>query len=631
MMRAAVGLMVAVLLLAQPAAAQHSSQESAVAAVQSVMADVGRWSLAYQNAIALASRPLTEIATFVAIMDRYGEGAIDSADAAAEIGVWRAQALGSIQAARAAAEALPPPPSLAGLGPDGAALDTALHAARDNAVPMIQEMERVVNALAELSLASLGDPSKVSETRMRALLRAQVQLLRVDRLSRRHEGQAQGTGAGLAHDARCQVKVFVDTAPLMEKPLAERAGLGWQGKHTNLVSRQFGSWLFLGVLLTDLSWSRTRPETDHCGQCRACLDICPTQAFPAPYQLDARRCISYLTIEHKGHIARGIPRKDRQPHLWLRRLPGGVPVEQVRATGSEAKLAARDELAAPPLGIWPNSMTRPSAPCSAGTPVKRTGRDRFVRNVLIAIGNSDLDLDLRRIKRRKRYGFFITTFSVLFIALVLAPVTWVGLYLFVSPPATMLMMQRAAEGQSIRYHPVAINRMSPHIVRSVIAAEDANFCTHDGFDVEAIRAAIESNAQGGRMRGASTISQQVAKNVFLWPERSWLRKGFETYFTALIEFMWPKRRIMEVYLNVAEWGDGNFGVEAAARARFGVSAADLTPLQAARLAAVLPSPNRWRADSPGPYVRRRSATIVQRARVVQNEGAAACALMLDRR
>ena len=172
------------------------------------------------------------------------------------------------------------------------------------------------------------------------------------------------------------------------------------------------------------------------------------------------------------------------------------------------------------------------------------------------------------------------------------------------------MMQRAAEGQTIRHYPVPINRMSPHIVRAVIAAEDANFCTHDGFDVEAIQDAMEANARGGRTRGASTISQQMAKNLFLWPERSWVRKGFETYFTALIEFMWPKRRIMEAYLNAAEWGDGNFGIEAAARARFGVSAADLTPLQAARLAAVLPSPNRWRADNPGPYVRRRSASIV---------------------
>jgi monofunctional biosynthetic peptidoglycan transglycosylase len=243
----------------------------------------------------------------------------------------------------------------------------------------------------------------------------------------------------------------------------------------------------------------------------------------------------------------------------------------------------------------------------------------------------NLDLDLGRIKRRKRYGLFFTTLSVIFIAFVLAPVTWVAAYLFFDPPATLLMMQRAAEGQTINHTPVPINRMSPHIVRSVIAAEDANFCTHDGFDIEAIQDAMESNARGGRTRGASTISQQVAKNLFLWPERSWVRKGFETYFTALIEFMWPKRRIMEAYLNAAEWGDGHFGIEAAAQARFGVSAADLTPLQAARLAAVLPSPNRWRADSPGPYVRRRSASIVERARVVRNEGMAACVLNLDRR
>jgi monofunctional biosynthetic peptidoglycan transglycosylase len=242
----------------------------------------------------------------------------------------------------------------------------------------------------------------------------------------------------------------------------------------------------------------------------------------------------------------------------------------------------------------------------------------------------NLDLDLGRIKRRKRYGLFITTISVLFIAFVLAPVTWVAAYMMVDPPSTLLMMQRAAEGETIRHYPVPINRMSPHIVRAVIAAEDSRFCEHDGFDVEAIQDAMESNARGGRTRGASTISQQTAKNLVLWPERSWVRKGFETYFTALIEFMWPKRRIMEAYLNASEWGDGNFGIEAAARARFGVAAADLTPLQAARLAAVLPSPNRWRADSPGPYVRRRSATIVQRAGVIRNERLAACVLFLDR-
>ncbi|WP_158767995.1 monofunctional biosynthetic peptidoglycan transglycosylase [Terricaulis silvestris] len=242
----------------------------------------------------------------------------------------------------------------------------------------------------------------------------------------------------------------------------------------------------------------------------------------------------------------------------------------------------------------------------------------------------NLDLDLGRIKRRKRYGLFLTTVSVLFIAFVLAPVTWAGAYLLFDPPSTLLMMQRAAEGQTIRHQPVPINRMSPHIVRAVIAAEDANFCTHDGFDVEAIQDAMRANARGGRTRGASTISQQTAKNLFLWPERSWVRKGFETYFTALIEFMWPKRRIIEAYLNAAEWGDGNFGVEAAARSRFGVSAADLTPLQAARLAAVLPSPNRWSAESPGPYVRRRAASIVERARIVRNERTASCALIMDR-
>lgn len=243
---------------------------------------------------------------------------------------------------------------------------------------------------------------------------------------------------------------------------------------------------------------------------------------------------------------------------------------------------------------------------------------------------TNLDLDLGRIKRRKRFGFFTTAISVLFVAFVLLPVTWVGAYLFIDPPSTSLMLQRAAEGEAINYHPVSIDSVSPDIVRSVIAAEDANFCSHDGFDVEAIQDALESNARGGATRGASTISQQTAKNLFLWSDRSWLRKGFETYFTVLIEFMWPKERIMEHYLNVAEWGDGNFGIEAAARARFGVSAEDLTPLQAARLASVLPSPNRWSADSPGPYVRRRSASIVQRARVVRNEHLSACVLALDR-
>jgi monofunctional biosynthetic peptidoglycan transglycosylase len=216
--------------------------------------------------------------------------------------------------------------------------------------------------------------------------------------------------------------------------------------------------------------------------------------------------------------------------------------------------------------------------------------------------------------------------TALFGALVVAPFLWVMLYRVVDPPTTSLMLQRAGEGEPIRHAPVRLSEMSPHIVRSVIAAEDANFCAHDGFDLEAIRDAMTRNGNGGRLRGASTISQQTAKNLFLWPARSWLRKGFESYFTLLIETLWPKRRIMEAYLNAAEFGDGIFGVEAAARRRFGVPASRLTPLQAARLAAVLPSPNRYSVVRPGPYVRRQSATIMARARSVRASGAAACVL-----
>jgi len=266
----------------------------------------------------------------------------------------------------------------------------------------------------------------------------------------------------------------------------------------------------------------------------------------------------------------------------------------------------------------------PEAPPDIRFPGEGRARGPRVRDA-----QANLDLDLGRIKRRKRYGLLLTTLGVFFVALVLAPVTWALAYLFFDPPSTVLMLQRAAEGQVIHHTPVPINRMSPYVIRSVIAGEDSNFCTHHGFDVNAIQDAMESNAEGGRVRGGSTISQQTAKNLFLWPQRSWVRKGFETYFTALIEFMWPKHRIMEAYLNSAEWGDGNFGIEAAARARFGVAAADLTPLQAARLAAVLPSPNRWRADSPGPYVRRRAASIVDRAQVVRNNHMASCVLMID--
>ena len=202
------------------------------------------------------------------------------------------------------------------------------------------------------------------------------------------KGRLKELADWVARETGCNVKAFVDTAPLMEKPLAERAGLGWQGKHTNLASRQFGSWLFLGVLLTDLELEPDAPETDHCGQCRACLDICPTQAFPAPYQLDARRCISYLTIEHKRHIDREFRAAMGNRIYGCDDCLAACPWNKFAQAGSEARLAVRDELAAPPLGELAGLDDAAFRALFRGTPVKRTGRDRFLRNVLIAIGNS---------------------------------------------------------------------------------------------------------------------------------------------------------------------------------------------------------------------------------------------------
>ena len=185
------------------------------------------------------------------------------------------------------------------------------------------------------------------------------------------------------------VKVFVDTAPVMEKPLANAAGIGWQGKHTNLVSRTHGSWLFLGVILTTLDLGGAAPEEDHCGSCSRCLVICPTNAFPAPYKLDARRCISYLTIEHKGPI----------PHD-LRALMGNriygcddclavCPWNKFAATAREAAFFPRVELKAPLLAHLAALDDAAFREVFKASPIKRIGRDRFVRNVLIAIGNSD--------------------------------------------------------------------------------------------------------------------------------------------------------------------------------------------------------------------------------------------------
>ena len=185
-----------------------------------------------------------------------------------------------------------------------------------------------------------------------------------------------------------QVKVFVDTAPLMEKPLAAAAGLGWQGKHTNLVSRDAGSWLFLGAILTSAEIPPDAPETDHCGSCRRCLDICPTNAFPGPYQLDARRCIAYLTIEHKGHIAPEFREAVGNRVFGCDDCLAVCPWNKFAETTREIRFHARSETDDPPLAELLALDDASFRKRFAGTPVKRTGRDRVVRNALIATGNS---------------------------------------------------------------------------------------------------------------------------------------------------------------------------------------------------------------------------------------------------
>lgn len=202
------------------------------------------------------------------------------------------------------------------------------------------------------------------------------------------KGRLKELASLLARDTGEDVKVFVDTAPLMEKPLAALAGLGWQGKHTNLLSREWGNWLFIGTILSAADLTSTPSEDDHCGSCRACLDACPTKAFPAPYQLDARRCISYLTIEHHGPI-----------DLELRSLMGNriygcddclavCPWNKFAKAGQETKLAAREDLNAPMLAELVQLGDDGFRKRFAGSPIKRIGWPRFLRNVLYAIGNS---------------------------------------------------------------------------------------------------------------------------------------------------------------------------------------------------------------------------------------------------
>ncbi|MBX9461180.1 MAG: monofunctional biosynthetic peptidoglycan transglycosylase [Brevundimonas sp.] len=222
-------------------------------------------------------------------------------------------------------------------------------------------------------------------------------------------------------------------------------------------------------------------------------------------------------------------------------------------------------------------------------------------------------------KRRRPVLTVLLTLVVLLLGSVLVPRV-------LPPPMTFLMVSRSLEGEGLSYRWRSLDDISPRLVEAVIASEDSTFCAHRGFDMKAIEKALKANERGGRIRGGSTISQQTAKNVFLWPGRDWIRKGLEAGYTVLIETVWGKRRIMEVYLNVAEWAPGVYGAEAAARHWFDKSAADLSPREAARLAAILPSPRRYNAASPGPYVRRRASRVQAAMGTVRNDGLAACVL-----
>lgn len=209
----------------------------------------------------------------------------------------------------------------------------------------------------------------------------------------------------------------------------------------------------------------------------------------------------------------------------------------------------------------------------------------------------------------------------LMIYFVLITVAWVGLYAIVPPPITATMIM---DENSITKDWTSFSDISPNMVRAVIAAEDGKFCSHDGFDTEAIQKAIKRNAQGGRIRGGSTISQQVAKNAFLWQGGGFFRKGLEAYFTFLIETIWSKQRIMEVYLNLAETGIGTYGVQAGAQRYFNKDAKNLTKIEAARIAAALPLPKKRAVNGASGFTRRYGNTIAARINVVQNEKLDSC-------
>jgi monofunctional glycosyltransferase len=220
-----------------------------------------------------------------------------------------------------------------------------------------------------------------------------------------------------------------------------------------------------------------------------------------------------------------------------------------------------------------------------------------------------------------RIGWFLGRAIIYFIA---GSVLWVVVYKFVPPPVTFTMLGDVIAGRGLTKDWMSINAIDPTMPRAVIAAEDAKFCAHDGFDREAIQKAMKFNARGGRIRGGSTISQQTAKNAFLWQGGGFFRKGLEAWFTLLIETVWGKKRIMEVYLNVAETGIGTYGVNAGAQRYFGHDASGMTRIEAARLAAILPLPKKREAAAPSGYTRRYGNRIAARSGVVRRDALDAC-------
>jgi monofunctional biosynthetic peptidoglycan transglycosylase len=236
----------------------------------------------------------------------------------------------------------------------------------------------------------------------------------------------------------------------------------------------------------------------------------------------------------------------------------------------------------------------------------------------------------QRGRSRRLFARLLRWLLILVVAVLLLSVGWVFAYKFVDPPTTSLMLRDAIEGHSVAYSWRDLDQIDPNMPRAVITAEDRDFCTHNGFDMAAIRDAFERNQQGGTLRGGSTISQQTAKNAFLWVERSWVRKGLEAYFTFLIEQIWGKRRIMEVYLNIAETGIHTYGVEEGAKRYFGHGADSLSRREAAQIAAVLPSPQKRSGKNPQGQVRRYARNVERWIRVVKDEGLDACLALDDR-